>query len=103
LAPQSPAVKLIGLKRAEVHGVTHDLDPDASAAVEVRSWYEARLRPRLARAARLGLADEGRLQALDDDLSALTGGDPMPGLVAAPKRPASMRRPIPDSAYDGPS
>jgi hypothetical protein len=65
--------------------LTHDPDSDRHAAIELRSWYEGSLRPRLARAARLGLVDEGRLQTLDEDLSALTGGE----LIHA--------------AYDGPS
>jgi hypothetical protein len=54
--------------------LTHNPDSDRRAAIELRSWYEGSLRPRLARAARLGLVDEGRLQTLDEDLTALTGG-----------------------------
>jgi hypothetical protein len=65
--------------------LTHDSDNDRRAATELRSWYEGNLRPRLARAARLGLVDEGRLQTLDEDLSALTGSE------------------LIHSAYDGPS
>ena len=55
--------------------MTHDPDSDRRAAIELRSWYEGSLRPRLARAARLGLVDEGRLQTLDEDLSALTDSE----------------------------
>jgi hypothetical protein len=83
--------------------MTFDPGRDLSAAVELRSWYEASLRPRLARAARLGLVDEGRLQMLDRDLSALTGSEPRPSLETAARRPPRARRALPRSAYDGPS
>jgi hypothetical protein len=45
------------------------------ASVEVRSWYEERLRPRLADAVRLGFVHPRRLRTLDDDVRELTAGD----------------------------
>jgi len=41
--------------------------------VEVRAWYEERLRPRLADAVRLGFVHPRRLRSLDDDVRELTG------------------------------
>ena len=43
---------------------------------ELQSWYREGLRPRLARAAQLGLADPERLAALDRDLLSLIGAEP---------------------------
>jgi hypothetical protein len=48
-----------------------DVDGDKSASIELEAWYQARLRPRLARAARLGIVDPGRVAALERDLSVL--------------------------------
>jgi hypothetical protein len=45
------------------------------ASVEVRAWYEERLRPRLADAVRLGFVHPRRLRSLDDDVRELTGSD----------------------------
>jgi hypothetical protein len=38
---------------------------------ELRDWYRTRLQPRLTRAVELGLADPGRVAALERDLKAL--------------------------------
>lgn len=51
-------------------------DTTRAASEELQSWYEDGLRPRLARAARLGIADPKRLAALDRDLRALIGSEP---------------------------
>jgi hypothetical protein len=45
------------------------------ASVEVRAWYEERLRPRLADAVRLGFVHPRRLRSLDDDVRELTRSD----------------------------
>jgi hypothetical protein len=52
-------------------------DHDPAPSVELRSWYMAQLRPRMVRAARLGLVDAGRVLALDIELRALIGNEPV--------------------------
>jgi hypothetical protein len=49
---------------------------DRTASEELQSWYREGLRPRLARAAQLGIADPKRLAALDRELLSLIGADP---------------------------
>jgi hypothetical protein len=53
-----------------------------TASEELQSWYSEGLRPRLARAAQLGIADPKRLAALDRELLSLIGADPN---VSAPE------------------
>jgi hypothetical protein len=55
-------------------------DTSRAASEELQSWYEDGLRPRLARAARLGLADPKRLAALDRDLRELIGAESDPAV-----------------------
>jgi hypothetical protein len=50
-------------------------DTTKAASAELQSWYEDGLRPRLARAARLGIADPKRLAALDRELRELFGAE----------------------------
>jgi hypothetical protein len=50
-------------------------DATKAASAELQSWYEDGLRPRLARAARLGIADPKRLAALDRELRELIGAE----------------------------
>jgi hypothetical protein len=46
---------------------------ERAASEELQSWYRDGLRPRLARAAQLGIADPKRLAALDRELLSLIG------------------------------
>jgi hypothetical protein len=51
---------------------------DRAVSTELQSWYREGLRPRLARAAELGIADPKRLAALDRELLDLIGAESTP-------------------------
>jgi hypothetical protein len=71
-----------------------DVDGDGSASIELECWYQARLRPRLARAARLGIVDPGRVAALERDVSVLLAKRSHSGGAGAqPIRNSSRRTP----------
>jgi hypothetical protein len=60
-------------------------DEERSTAKELETWYQVRLRPRIARAVRLGLVDSRRAVMLDRDLRVLieSGTTPASGAATA--------------------